>query len=281
MHLALLQAQQNELYRFDQPDKPYTMQQAKALQQDMMDETFAMMQAAKGCDLVVTTEAVNYPGDPEKLQGDWTTLLPDESSPLWEKLSQEAKKLNAYLVYGCYRLKGGKPYNTAMIYGPDGALAEAYDKIQLAPGGEQIYLTPGSRFVTVDAPFGRFAPCICWDMQFPEIPRTLALMGARLVVCPTWGWEGVYAHARAYENDIYVAGAMAVPAWMPIQGLRNPSEVVAQWGEVIASAPRDRAAVLTCELDLSRHSDEYPLHMGDRRPEMYGALTGGLHHANR
>ena len=281
MHIALLQAQQNELYRFDQPERRYTLAQAKALQEAMMEETFDLMKEAKGCDLIVTTEAVNYPGDPEKLEGDWTSLLPDETSPLWNKLSEEAKKMGAYLVYGCYRLKGGKPYNSAMIYAPDGTLAEAYDKIQLAPGGEQKYLTPGDRFVTVDAPFGRFAPCICWDMQFPEIPRTLALMGAKLVVCPTWGWEGGYAHARAYENDIYVAGVMSVPAFMPIEGLRNPSEVVAQWGEVIASAPRDRAAALICELDLSHTRNEYPLHMGDRRPEMYGTLTGGICHANR
>lgn len=273
MHIALLQAQQNELYRFDQPERRYTMAQAKALQEAMMEETFTLMQDAKGCDLAVTTEAVNYPGDPEKLLGDWTSLLPDETSPLWEKLSAEAKKLNAYLVCGCYRLKGGKPYNTAMIYAPDGALVEAYDKIQLAPGGERIHLTAGSRFVTVDAPFGRFAPCICWDMQFPEIPRTLALMGARLVVCPTWGWESVYAHARAYENGVFAAGAMSVPAYMPIEGLRSPSEVIAPWGEVLCSAPRDRAAALMCEIDLARSNDDYALRMGDRRPAVYGALV--------
>lgn len=275
MHIALLQAQQNELYRFDQPERRYTRQQAKALQEQMMEETFALMSQASGCDLIVTTEAVNYPGDPDKIQGDWLSLLPDETSPLWHKLSRQAQTLGGYLVYGCYRLKGGKPYNSVMIYAPDGSLAEVYDKIQLAPGGEKLWLTPGDRFVTVDAPFGRFAPCICWDMQFPEICRTLAISDARLVVCPTWGWEAVYAHARAYENGIFVAGAMSVPAYMPIEGLRSPSEVIAPWGEVLAQAPRDRAAALIAQIDLSQSGEYHALRMGDRRGSLYTALTQG------
>lgn len=271
MHLALLQAQQNELYRFDQPDRRYTLPQAKALQEQMMEETFRLMQKAKGCDLVVTTEAVNFPGPSEKLLGDWTTLLPDETSPLWAKLSQQARMLGSYLVYGCYRLHCGKAYNSAMIYAPDGSLVDIYDKIQLA-GSEQRDLVPGSRFVTVDAPFGRFAPCICWDMQFPEICRTLAIADAHLVVCPTWGWESVYAHARAYENGIFAAGCMSVPAYMPIEGLRSPSEVIAPWGEVLASAPRHQAAALIAEIDLKQSDDYHALRMGDRRPGMYAEL---------
>lgn len=273
MNLALLQAQQNELYRFDQPERRYTLREARMLQAQMMEETFRLMQEAQGCDLIVTTEAVNAPVAPEKISGDWLSLLPDETSGLWAELSDRARALRAYLVYGCQRLQGGKPYNSAMIYGPDGALIDVYDKLQLAPGSERRFFCAGSRFVTVDAPFGRFAPCICWDMQFPEIARTLALSGARLVVCPTWGWESIYAHARAYENGIFVAGAMSVPAYMAIEGLRSPSEVIAPWGEVLAQAPRSRAAALICELDLRDSDPFHQLRIGDRRPELYAALT--------
>ena len=272
MHLALLQTRQNGLYRFDQPDRRYTAAQARALQEDMLEQTFSLMEAARGCDLTVTTEAVNYPGGQDNVEGNWLELLPGEHDPLWGRVRQAARKLGGYLVFGCYRLDRGIPRNSAMIYGPDGELVDVYDKIQLA-GDEQRYLVPGRRFVTVDAPFGRFAPCICWDMQFPEICRTLALMDARLVVCPTWGWEGIYAHARAYENGIFTAGAMSVPAWMDIEGLRHPSEAVAPWGEVLARASRNRAETLVCELDLQQSDAYHTLRMGDRRPDVYGALV--------
>ena len=43
MHLALLQTRQNGLYRFDQPDRRYTVAQARALQEDMLEQTFSLM----------------------------------------------------------------------------------------------------------------------------------------------------------------------------------------------------------------------------------------------
>ena len=53
-----------------------------------------------------------------------------------------------------------------------------------------LFLHRGNALCVQDADFGRFGVCICWDMQFPEVARTLALRGAQLVVCPHLGVGG-------------------------------------------------------------------------------------------
>ena len=78
--------------------------------------------------------------------------------------------------------------------------------------------------------------------------RNLARKGCDLIVCPTWGWEWIYGPARAYENGIFVAAAMAVPYWMPIEDLRRPSMVVSPDGRILEVGPIDREAIVYCEI---------------------------------
>jgi predicted amidohydrolase len=47
-------------------------------------------------------------------------------------------------------------------------------------------ITPGSECVVFDVPgVGRFGVSICYDMWFPETTRTLAWMGAEVIIHPT------------------------------------------------------------------------------------------------
>ena len=120
--------------------------------------------------------------------------------------------------------RNGKLYNSTVFWGRDGRIKDVYHKIHLA-GDESEIFTPGQTLHTIDTEFGHVGTAVCWDMQFPEMARNLAKMGTDLIVCPTWGWEWIYGPARAYENGIFVAAAMAVPYWMPIEDLRRPSMV--------------------------------------------------------
>lgn len=72
-------------------------------------------------------------------------------------------------------------------------------------------MCPGNEFKVFDTDIGKVGILICWDMQFPEAARILALSGADIIICPTWGWENKYGICRAYENGIYVVAAMAIP----------------------------------------------------------------------
>ena len=78
--------------------------------------------------------------------------------------------------------------------------------------GEERYFLPGDRSVVCDPAIGPVGLMICYDLRFPEICRTLALKGARIVVMPAqWPririsrWD-ILAQARATENQLYVVG---------------------------------------------------------------------------
>ena len=270
MRLTLVQPVQNALYDFAHSQRVFTAREAGELAADMAEQTFALLSQAPRTDLLVTTEAVNFPGLQRQLAGDYAACV--DARPLEARFAAFARERGCYVVAGLYTNRDGQLCNEAVVWDRAGREAARYRKVHLA-GEEQLSLTPGDRYCAVDADFGRFGVCVCWDMQFPEVCRHYALMGARLVVCPTWGWEAVYAHARAYENGIFVAGAMSVPYGGPIEGIRTPSELVAPDATVLARAAADRADVLTCEFDPAAMEELHRLRMQDRRPDTYGALT--------
>ena len=108
-------------------------------------------------------------------------------------------------------------------------------------------------------------------MQFPETCRSYALQGADMVLAPTWGWESTYAAARAYENGMYVASAMAVPSYKHIEGRRVPSQVISPLGEVITEGPYDGGAVVCADLEDVRDCARYrEARMQDLRRWMMG-----------
>ena len=270
MRLTLIQPRQNALYDFACRDRMFSAAEAGALRAEMEEQTFTLLEAAPETDLAVTTEAVNFPGPAGQLPGEYARYV--DATALERRFAEYARRRGCYVVAGLYQNHGGKLYNEAVVFDRGGGVAARYAKVHLA-GDEQVALTPGDRYCLVDADFGRFGVCVCWDMQFPEVCRHYALRDARLVVCPTWGWEAVYAHARAYENGIWVAGAMSVPFRGNIEGIRTPSEAVAPDGNVLARADTDRAQQLTCAPDLSAMADLHAVRMHDRRPDTYGLLT--------
>ena len=206
MKMALLQSRQNELYNFPDQEKRWTEEACISLQQEMLEANYGMMEeaAARGADLMVTTEAVNFAGMPRQIDGNYPDIIRRSQDDILRRVSAIAAKGGCWIIAGLYRMdEAGALRNSAFVWDSRGKLLGIYDKVHLA-GSEKEYLIPGSRYQVFDTPFGRIGVCICWDMQFPECARTLALMGADLAVCPTWGWEAIYGHARAYENGIYV-----------------------------------------------------------------------------
>lgn len=166
--------------------------------------------------------------------------------------------------------------------------------------GGRRHVLPGDELMTVDAPFGRIGLLICSELFVPELSRILMLRGADLIVAPGGGvhgptrtrladtWRAV-ARARAAENLVYVvvtqnlfaAGAKGRTC------IASPERMLAQ---------RDDAGFVVADLDLARldalrsrfydeavlsppvSEDEVfscrPGQSHDRRPELYGELTG-------
>lgn len=118
---------------------------------------------------------------------------------------------------------------------------------------------------------------ICYDVEFPEAVRGLALLGADLVVVPTANMAGFDAvplllvPARAYENQCVVAYANCCgsEAGVDYGGL---SVVAGPDGALIARAGAG-PTLLTADLAAPRGGATLP-YLADRRPDTYAALAG-------
>lgn len=98
-----------------------------------------------------------------------------------------ARKHKVWLLPGSVfeRAADGKIYNTSTVYNPQGEVVGRYRKMfPFYPYEEGV--TAGDQFLCFDVPnVGRFGVSICYDMWFPETTRTLATMGAEVILHPT------------------------------------------------------------------------------------------------
>jgi deaminated glutathione amidase len=151
-----------------------------------------------------------------------------------------------------YEKSGGKIYNTAPVIDPSGAVVARYRKMFPFRPYEQT-TTPGQDFVVFDVPaVGRFGVSICYDMWFPETTRTLAAMGAEVILHPTL--------TDTIDRDIELAISRASAAqnqcfWFDINGLAaggvGRSLVVGPSGDVLHQAGGEEE-VIPLEIDLDR-----------------------------
>jgi predicted amidohydrolase len=272
MRIGIIQTKQNKLYDFNDINFYITKEKAKKLQHEMIQQNFKLIDEAcnLNCDLIVTSEAIDFCRTSSKIDGIIPELFPNPNDELFIKLSEYAKKANSYLIAGVYNrpFDNNKIYNSAYIYNRNGELIDVYDKIHLA-GIENDTLVCGNKYVVISMEFGNVGVCICWDMQFPEVSRELVLGGADLIICLTWGWEQIYGHARAYENGVFVASSMSVPYNGIIDGIRNPSEVISPEGKVLARACNNEAQILTCDINLKNCLPYKELRMSNRHSSTY------------
>ncbi|MDX1515057.1 MAG: carbon-nitrogen hydrolase family protein, partial [Gammaproteobacteria bacterium] len=97
-----------------------------------------------------------------------------------------AARHGIWLIPGSlFERDGDQIYNTAPVIDPAGKVVARYRKMfPFKP--YEFGISPGTEFVVFDIPdAGRFGVSICYDMWFPETTRTLAAMGAEVVLHPT------------------------------------------------------------------------------------------------
>ncbi len=259
MKLALIQEKQNKLYRFHDEDV-FSRDEAIEMQREMVEQNVSLIRDAadEGVDIALTSEAINYPGQVRCLPGlSSAELVHSTQDWVCGELSRTARECNMNVVAGILRVgRDGALRNQAVVFNRVGNEVHAYSKVFLA-GDENDYMTPGTGFPVWESEFGKIGVGICWDMQFPETCRAYARQGVDLVLAPTWGWEYMYAKARAYENGIFVAAAMAVPEYKDIEGKRAPSQVISPDGTVLAEGPHDHASVVAMEIDDLKACEPY------------------------
>lgn len=204
--------------------------------------------------------------------------------PVLARWAEAVRGVDGVVVGGFVELgEDGRLYNSAAVVAGSGVLA-VYRKTHLWDA-ENLVFTPGAvEPPVVDTPVGLIGVLICYDLEFPELPRSLALRGAELIVAPTnWPRETVPAGERVPEVTVAMASAYSNHVAVACcdragtergQDWNEASCIVDCHGWVVASAA---AGVVTADLDLTLSRDK-SLRQGvdvfaDRRPELYGAIT--------
>lgn len=127
--------------------------------------------------------------------------LPGSAEQAFQEM---ARKHKIWLLPGSlFEHRDGLIYNTTPVINPDGDVIVRYRKMfPFRPFEEGV--TAGDEFAVFDVPdAGRFGVSICYDIWFPETSRTLAAMGAEVLLHP------VLTHTIDRDVDLAMARASA------------------------------------------------------------------------
>lgn len=225
--------------------------------------------AGKGAALIATPEM--------------TTLLDRQPGAVWRKSTSEeadpglmafralARELGVTLLIGsiAIRVGDGKCANRSFLIGPDGGVIAKYDKIhmfdvQLNAGNiyrESDSFAAGSEAVIASLPDGPLGMTICYDVRFPDLFRTLAWGGAKIIAVPAAftritgeaHWH-ILLRSRAIETGCFVIAPAQGGTHQDGRETYGHSLIIDPWGEMLAEGGVD-PGVIVATLDLSKVDD--------------------------
>jgi predicted amidohydrolase len=247
------------------------------------ESTLALAQgAAGGAGLVV------LPEDIHQVRHFWRALEAPHMfrrlaepipGPTTKMAAQIARDHRVHLVLTLYENEGQRIFNTTVLFGPAGKVLARYRKTHLAPG-EDWLVTPGDALTVVETALGRIGLACGEDYLFPETACVLARLAAEIVVCPS----------RCPLPELVLSSRSFESGMITILAQPDQSLLIDQRGSTLARSAGMRDYVLTArfvaqepaggergelETTLTGIADGRKRWSGRRRPEVYGALTGG------
>jgi predicted amidohydrolase len=236
----------------------------------------------------------------------WELAEPVPDGPSTARLVEIAKRHRLVLCVGLSEKENDIVYNTQVLVGPAGYLGKQR-KLHLSR--DEVFFYKGGRDMPVfDIGRCKVGIVICYDNQFPEVARVLALRGAEVLLMPHAGrfklWDDTptseaaarrYTHnflkkyaLRARENACFavladqVGRAGYVSLW-PRDSENQPHHAGAAlvWGpdgELLAGTQEEqiREEMIVATLDASQLAEQRALAnymLRTRRPELFGELT--------
>ena len=204
-------------------------------------------------------------------------------------LSALAAEAGIYIVGGSIpELADGNVYNTSFVYGRQGQLLARHRKAHLfdidVEGGQRFKesdtLSPGNAVTTFETEFGTMGLCICFDLRFEELARSMCLRGAKVIFVPaafnmTTGpahWELLFRQ-RAVDNQLHTVGVAPARDQNGRYVSYANSILCGPWGDVLARAGEGPEMVVV-DLELSKNQSirrQLPL-LSARRTDIYSVV---------
>lgn len=226
----------------------------------------------------------------EQTQAKAMRRLAESTAPILERMREFAVSYNVNIIAGSMPvIERKRLYNVAYLCRRDGSV-ESVKKIHVTPSEREAFgMSGGDVIKALDTDCGKIGILICYDVEFPELPRILRDQGAEILFVPFMtdlqtGYQRVRfcAHARAVENECYVAIAGSVGNLprvdnMDIQysksAIFSPSDFSFPSTGIMAESTPNTEMVLVADvdLDLLKHlSDKGSVNnLRDRRTDLY------------
>lgn len=214
-----------------------------------------------------------------------------------QHFKQLAKSLAVVLPISFYEKSGNTFFNSVVVIDADGEILGTYRKTHIPDGipyAEKFYFTSGDTgFKVWQTKYAKIGVGICWDQWFPECARSMALMGAEILLYPTAigneptlnidskrHWQRcMQGHAAANLMPVVAANRIGeetitqdgVESTMQFYGA---SFITDGRGEILQEASADNSEVISATFDLdelARERHQWGV-FRDRRPAMYGTL---------
>ena len=264
---------------------------------------FCEQAAAKNAELVLFPELVVHG---HCTPNTWEIAEPVPNGPSVERLADLARRFGFTLSAGLSEKENDIVYNTQVLVGPDGYLGKQR-KLHMSRD-ESFFYKGGREINVVDISRCKVGIVICYDNQFPEIARVVALNGAEVILMPHAARQGRWNETpeseaaarkqvfdyfsgyrmRARENACFCvfadqAGRAGYVDSLPRDHMNQPHHpggamIIAPNGDIIhrAQTERIRDEMIVCDLDASllaeaRSHPNYTLRT--RRPELFGDLV--------
>jgi predicted amidohydrolase len=183
-----------------------------------------------------------------------------EDRELQAVASAAAEVETAVVIGFAERVRDGVANSVACI-DRDGSIPAVYRKTHLFPPEADAGYLRGEELVVVELAGRRVGPLICYDIEFPEPARQLALAGADLLVTASANMDPFYLDhavgtvARAHENRLPHLYANLVGSG---EGLTfvGASRSIAPTGETLVEASRDQEELLVVPVAARTGFDE-------------------------
>jgi len=171
-------------------------------------EQYAAQATEQGAELILFPELVVH-GHCTPNTFDVAEAVPE--GPSTQRLEKLAAKLGVVLSVGLSEKENDIVYNTQALIGPDGYIGK---QRKIHTSRDESFFYKGGR----EMPVFNIGKCkvgmiICYDNQFPEIARILALRGADILLMPHAARQGQWdenspeseAKARKHVFDFFVS----------------------------------------------------------------------------
>jgi (R)-amidase len=200
----------------------------------------------------------------------------------FKRVTDMARESSTALIFGAPERVSGGTANSAFCVDEQGTIAAVYRKVQLYGGEESEAFVAGDELLVVELCGLKMGFMICFDIEFPEVARSLARAGAEMLVTISANMEpfgndhAVFASARALENGLPHAYVNQIGAGEKNLTFVGGSTVVSPDGEIYAQAGSLAEEMLSVRLHLAKSNlrEDYLSQLRSPSPSVRTVTSG-------